>query len=140
MKKLGKPAPDLPIHPEDQDFLVDDADIAWWNSMTLEVLAKLEREDFATRTASIKYQIEKIGETEEAAVRHTMRSLPWYYGRPGERESQILGLTSEDAGLPWILKGRVIEAAETGKITKKDCEQSSSINALIRRLIRVGSI
>ena len=108
--------------------------------MTLEVLAKLEREDFATRTASIKYQIEKIGETEEAAVRHTMRSLPWYYGRPGERESQILGLTSEDAGLPWILKGRVIEAAETGKITKKDCEQSSSINALIRRLIRVGSI
>jgi len=104
IKKLGKPAPDLPIHPEDQDLLVDDADIAWWNSMTLEVLAKLERDDFAARTASIKYQMEKIGGTEEVVVRHTMRSLPWYYGRPGERESQIFGLTSEDAGLPWIVR------------------------------------
>ena len=139
MKKLGKPAPDLPIHPEDQE-LVSDADIAWWNSMTLEEMAKIERDDSATRTASIKHQIEGMGVTEEAAVRHTMRSLPWYYGRPGYRENQVLQLTSEDAGLPWVLEERVIKAVETGKITKKDCEQSSSINALIRRLIRAGRI
>ena len=141
-KKLfgrGEPAPALPIHREDQD-LVSEADTAWWNTMTLKELAQIEKDDTASRLVIITYQMEDKGKPEEAAVRHAMRSLPWYYGELEERENKILNLASDDAGLPWILKERVVEAVLAGKIKKEDLEQSSSVNALVRRLMRAGSI
>ncbi len=108
--------------------------------MTLKELAKIEKDDTASRLVIIMYQMEDKGEPEEAAVRHAMRSLPWYYGKLEERENKILNLTSDDAGLPWIVKGRVVEAILAGKIKKEDLEQSSSVNALIRRLMRAGTL
>ncbi len=116
------------------------ADAAWWNTMTVKALAKMEEHDEAARVAIIIDQMEDKGEPEEAAVRHAMRSLPWYYGELEERENKILNLASDDAGLPWILKERVVEAVLAGKIKKEDLEQSSSVNALVRRLMRAGSI
>lgn len=141
-KKLfggGEPAPALPIHREDQD-LVSEADTAWWNTMTLKELAQIEKDDTASRLVIIIDQMEDKGQPEEAAVRHATRSLPWYYGKLEERENKILNLVSDDAGLPWILKGRIVQAVLAGKIRKDDLTQLSSANALIRRLIRGGSI
>ena len=135
----GKPAPPPLIHPQDQE-LVTEMDPAWWNTLTLKKLAKMEEHDEAARVAIIIDQMEDKGEPEEAAARHAMRSLPWYYGKLEERENKILNLVSDAAGLPWILKGRVVEAVLAGKIKKEDLEQSSSVNALIRRLMRAGSI
>ncbi len=105
--------------------------------MTLKKLATMEKQDNASQVAIIMDQMDKAV-SEENAVRHTMRSLPWYYGKLEDRENKVLNLTSDDAGLPWILKARVIDAGTAGKISKQDLEQSSSINALIRRLIRAS--
>ena len=69
-----------------------------------------------------------------------MRSLPWFYGKLEERENESLNLVSDDAGLPWILKGRIVEAVLAGKINKENLEQASSANALIRRLVRAGNL
>ncbi len=99
----------------------------------------METQDNVSRVAIIKDQMDK-GVSEENALRHATRSLPWYYGKLEVRENKALNLTSDDAGLPWILKERVINAVMAGKIKKQDLEQSSSINALIRRLIRAGEI
>ena len=134
----GEPAPRLPIHPEDQD-LVSEADTAWWSTMTLNKLATMEKQDNASQVAIIIDQVDK-GVSEENAVRHAMRSLPWHYGKLEDRQNKVLNFTSDDAGLPWILKVRVIDAVMAGKIKKQELEQSSSINASIRRLIRAGEI
>lgn len=135
----GGPAPELPIHPEDQD-LVHATDTEWWSSVTLRKLKKLEAEDLASRGAFANGLMKYGGASKEVAVRRALLSMPWFYRNLEEREVDTLKLAGEDAGLPWILKGRIVDAIMTGDIKKSDLDKSSSMNALIRRLIRAGSI
>lgn len=136
---IGKAAPELPVHPEDRD-LVSDADAGWWQGVTIRKLKMFRKEDVASRVVLIDGQMKYGGMTKEAARRHAMRTLPWFYGSLEERGDETLGLASEDAGLPWVLKNRVVEAIMVGDIKKGDLGKSSSMNALIRRLIREGRI
>ena len=131
----GEPAPAFDLHGEDQD-LVGDADTAWWNALTLKKLVKLEKHDNLALDAIVMDQMNNKGARREAAERHAARSLPRYYLKLEKRENNILNLVSDDAGLPWILKGRVVDAVMAGRIRKEDIEQSSSVNALVQRLVR----
>ena len=137
--QIGKAAPDLPVHPDDRD-LISETDAGWWQGVTVRKLELFRREDAASRVVLINSQMKYGGMTKEAARRHSMRTLPWFYGSLEERGDESLGLAPEDAGLPWVLKNRVVEAIMVGDIKKGDLRKSSSMNALIRRLVREGRI
>lgn len=137
--QIGKAAPDLPVHPDDRD-LISETDAVWWLGVTVRKLKLFRKEDAASRVVLIDSQMKYGGMTKEAARRHAMRTLPWFYGSLEERGDESLGLAPEDAALPWVLKNRVVEAIMVGDIKKGDLGKSSSMNALIRRLIREGRI
>ena len=135
----GRPVPFLPVHPTDE-ALVGDADVAWWSSVTLWELKKYEREDAASRVVLIRSYMKYCRATKEAAAGKAMRSLPTFYGTLEQREAGLLDLAPDDAPLPWILRKRVDDAIVMGEVRKAELSRSSSMNALIRRLIRDGKI
>jgi len=135
----GRPVPFLPVHPADE-ALVSDADVAWWSSVTLWELKKYEREDAASRMFLARSHIKYGRATKKAAVGKAMRFLPSFYGTLEQREAGLPDLAPDDAPLPWILRKRVDDAIIMGEVRKADLNRSSSMNALIRRLIRDGKV
>jgi hypothetical protein len=135
----GQPVPLLPVDPADE-VLVSDADLSWWSSVTLWELKKFERDDAASREVLIRSHIKYGRATKEAAVSAAMRSLPTFYGTLEQRERGLSHLAPDDAPLPWILRKRIDDAIVMGEIRKTDLSRSSSMNALVRRLIRDGKI
>jgi len=135
----GRPVPFLPVHPADE-ALVSDADLAWWRSVTLWELKKFEREDAASRVVFIRSHVKYGRATKEAAVGKAMRSLPTFYGTLEQREAGLSDLAPDDAPLPWILRKRVDDGIVMGEVRKADLSRSSSMNAVIRRLICDGKI
>ncbi len=133
----GVPVPDLPIHPDDQD-LVTEADRAWLCSLTLESFLAIKEQDMAAKMALIMH-LEDEGVTEEQAVHSMNKALPSYYGKLEHRNTPY-GVSGDDVGLPFVIKDRVNRAVEAGKIGKQDIQGASSLNALVRRLIRSGLI
>ena len=135
----GQPVPLLPVHPDDE-ALVSDADVAWWRSVTLWELKKRERDDAASRTVLVRSYMKYARDTKEGAVGRAMRSLPTFYGTLEQRQAGLSDLAPDDAPLPWILRKRVDDAIVMGEIRQADQSRSSSMNALIRRLIRDGKM
>ncbi len=133
----GVPVPDLPIHPDDQD-LVTEADRAWLCSLTLESFLAIKEQDMAAKMALIMH-LEDGGVTEEQAVHSMNKALPSYYGKLEHRDGPY-GVSGDDVGLPFVIKDRVNRAVEAGEIGKQDIQGASSLNALVRRLIRSGLI
>ena len=135
----GKPAPSLPVHPEDAD-LVGDSDTKWWATLALRKFKQFQRESTASRVALISQQMKLGAIPEEVARRNALRALPRFYGTLEERAANADHLESEDLPLPWILKKRVDDAIIFGDVKKSELTKCSSMNALVRRLIREGRI
>ncbi len=135
----GGPAPSLPIHPEDAE-LVSDADVAWWSSVTLRELKRFAAENPVVRSVFVTSHMKYGGASKAAALGNAIRSVPRFYGTIEEREDSDPGLTPDDVALPWILKKRVDDGILIGEIKKAELRHSSSMNALVRRLIRDGKI
>ena len=144
LKKLfgrSESAPKLPIHPGDQD-LVREADDIWWSTLTLKDCQTMEQQDNTTKVAALTHYIEEDGLSEEEASRQARKSFPAYYGSLEERDNEPLGFGGDDAKLPYVLKDRVNRAVVEviASMEKSEVRAASSINALIRSLIRSDKI
>jgi hypothetical protein len=138
----GEPAPELQIHPDDQD-LVAEADRRWWSTLTLKDCQVMEEEDNIWKVASLKHYMDDEGMPEEDAARRVRKSFATYYAYLEERLDEPLGFGGDDAKLPYMLKDRVnryISTLDPTTVLEPADVGVSSVNALIRVLIREGRI
>jgi hypothetical protein len=93
LKKLfgrGEPAPELQIHPDDQD-LVTDADRRWWSTLTLKDCQAMEEQDNIWKATTLGYYMNQAGMSEEDAPRRVRRSFATYYAYLHERSDEPFG-------------------------------------------------
>jgi hypothetical protein len=144
LKKLfskSQPAPKLPVHPKDEK-LITDYDIQWWNSLTLNDCKTFEESDSVSQFALYLKLTKEDGMSETEAARQVRKSHIFYYGTLKERAEEPLGFTGEDAKLPYLLKDRANKAIiqHVSKMDKKKIESASSMNAIVRALMRSGKV
>jgi len=144
LKKLfgtRQPAPNLPIHPDDKE-LVTDYDIEWWESLTLDDCVAFEKQDQVAQFALYLKLTKEDGLSKDKASKHVRKNHIFYYGTLEQRADEPLGFIGEDAKLPYILKDRVNKAVMQYvlKMDKKKIESASSMNAIVRNLIRTGTV
>jgi hypothetical protein len=144
LKKLfgtSQPAPNLPIHPENKELVKDD-DIRWWESLTLDDCKLLEQQDMVAQYALFMKLVEEDGFSKEEAAKRVRKSHIFYYGTLKQRDDEPLGFIDENAKLPYILKDRANKAVMKyiRKMDKNEIESASSMNAIVRNLIRTGKI
>jgi len=143
LKKLfgtSQPAPTLPIHPDDKE-LVTDYDVQWWESLTLADCEALEKQDQVAQFA-LYLKLVEDGLSKDEASRRVRKNHIFYYGTLEQRANEPLGFIGEDAKLPYILKDRANKAVmkNVSKMGKTKIESSSSMNAIVRNLIRCGKV
>jgi len=118
---------------------VRDEDIRWWWNMHDFERGMMSEIDNTTRTTMFIDNIAEGMKEEEAAAR--VRKYHPIYGDPDDTSTT----TGEDRPLPYELKNRVniyIEKrtqSDPGRF-KKDIEESSSFNALVRKEIKRGNV
>jgi len=134
-----QPAPPCTIHPDDRD-LVSPEDIEWWNKLSLQDCQALEQEDNLFRLAAFTKHMETDGLSAEEATKKVRRSFPVYYWKLEHRDDEKLPVGTDDAKLPYVLKDRINRAVMGRLIDKNAVMQASSMNALVRELIRSGRI
>jgi hypothetical protein len=145
LKKLfrrGKPAPEVHVHPDDQD-LVSEADRRWWSTLTLNDCQVFEEQDNLPKVTSFQYYIDEKGLTEEEAARRVRQSFVTYYATLEERNDEPFAFADQDAKLPYVIKDRVnryILTLNPGTALQPADVGASSVNALVRILIRKGMI
>jgi hypothetical protein len=137
----SRPAPKLPIHPEDKE-LVTKNDIKWWKSLTLDDCKAFEQQDNVAQMALLKKLVEEDGFSEEEAAKRVRKSNIFYYRKLEQRDDEPLGFIGEDAKLPYILKDRANKAVmkHMRKMDKNEIESASSMNAIVRTLIRTAKV
>jgi hypothetical protein len=138
-KLFGKSAPPCQIHHHDQDLVIKE-DIEWWSSLSIQDCQLLEQEDNHFKFAAFIKNMEMDGLSSDESARKVRLSLPYYYGKIEERDDEPFSIGAEDAKLPYVLKDRINRAVVNGMIDQKKLLQASSINALVRGLIRSGKI
>jgi hypothetical protein len=134
-----QPAPPCEIHPDDKD-LVRPEDIEWWNSLSLDDCKAFGVEDEVFRVAAWRKFVETDGLSDADAGRKVCVSFPGYYYKLADRTSEKFQLTGPDALLPFVLKERVNQAVMHGIVEKRAIQSASSVNALVRQLIRAGRL
>jgi hypothetical protein len=144
LKKLfgsSQPAPNLPIHPNDKE-LVTNYDIQWWKSLTLDDCISFEKQDQVAQFALYLKLTKEDGLSEDEAVKRVRKIHVFYYGTLEQRADEPLGFIGEDAKLPYILKDRANKAVMKYvlKMDKDKIESASSMNAIVRNLIRIGTV
>ncbi|MFH1674853.1 MAG: hypothetical protein ABIF87_15735 [Pseudomonadota bacterium] len=144
LKKLfgtSQPAPNFPIHPADKE-LVTEYDIKWWKSLTLDDYKALEQQDNIFRLALYMKLVEEAGLSEEEAAKQVRKSHIYYYVTLRARDDEKYGFLGEDAKLPYVLKDRANKAfvKYIRKMDKNEIESASSMNAIVRDLIRTGKV
>jgi hypothetical protein len=144
LKKLfgtSQPVPNLPIHPDDKE-LVTEYDIKWWESLTLDDCKAFEQQDNVAQMALFMKLFEEDGLSKEEAAKRVRKSHIFYYGTLEQRDDEPLGFLGEDAKLPYILKDRANKAVMKyiRKMDKNEIESTSSMNAIVRNLIRTGKV
>lgn len=144
LKKLfgtRQPAPNLPIHPDDKE-LVTQYDIQWWESLTLDDCAAFEKQDQVAQFAMYLKLTKEDGLSENEAGKRVRKNHIFYYGTLEQRADEPLGFISEDAKLPYIIKDRVNKAVMKYvlKMDKTKIESASSMNAIVRNLIKTGIV
>lgn len=134
-----EPAPSLPVHPDDKD-LISDYDEQWWESLTLEDCKQIEGEDNDYKLALFIKLCEETDLSEKKATEHVKKSVIRYYGTLEQRDDDPF--TGEDARLPYILKDRANMAYMKYIVTmdKNEVDSASSVNAIVRKLIRSGKV
>jgi hypothetical protein len=128
------PPPPCVVHPDDQD-LVNTEDTKWWDTLSLEDLQALEKEDNVFRMAAYTKHRESDGLSAEDAARKVRLAFPFYYGNLASRGDEKTAIMEDDAKLPYVIKNRVNQSIMSNVITKEAMAESSSMNALIRKLI-----
>jgi hypothetical protein len=119
---------------------VRDQDIKWWFNMhDFEIRILLKVDDMNKHALFAKFRKED-GLSEDKAANGVRKSYP-LFGDPDDTTHT----TGEDRPLPYELKDRinryVVERMQTDPETfKKEIEQSSTFNALIREEVRKGNI
>ena len=144
VKKLfgtSQNAPTLPIHPDDEE-LVTDYDVQWWKSLTLDDCKAFEKHDQVAQYALYLKLVEKDGLSTDEASRRVRKTHIFYYGTLEQRANEPLGFIGEDAKLPYILKDRANKVVMKNvlKMGKTKIESASSMNAIVRNLIRCGKV
>ena len=144
LKKLfgtSQPAPNLPIHHDDKQ-LITEYDIQWWKSLTLDDCKRMEEEDNVAQFALYMKLVEKDNLSKDEAARQVRKSNLFYYGKLEQRDNEPMGFHGEDAKLPYILKDRANKAVikYVRKIDKNEIGSASSMNAIIRKIIRAGKV
>jgi len=134
------PAPNHFIHPDDKE-LVTDSDFKWWQSITLEDCKAFEHQDNIARLALFMKLVEKDGFSKEDASKRVRKVFTFYYGTPEQRDNEPLGFSGDDSKLPYILRDRANKAImKYMRNIEEEIESSTSINAIIRSLIRAGKV
>lgn len=126
---------------------VKDEDIRWWwnlNDVERNIMLSF---DEMSRMALLIKCVQEDGLSDKQAAEKVWRFHPTYtYGDPSIKpEKAPIGLQKEDYKLPIELKDRVNIFIEKRAQTdpekyKKETEESSTFNALIRKEIRKGNI
>lgn len=139
--RLGaiQPAPACAIHPDDQG-LVRAEDRAWWNDLSLDDCNGFEHQHTVFRAAALTSFKEDEGLSEEQALKKLRLGFPFYYLTLDERAKESFPITAADAKLPYILKDRVNRAMNGRMIDGAQLSRTSSMNALVRELIRKGQM
>lgn len=119
---------------------VIDEDIRWWWNMHDFERRMMLKVDDMSRLALFMKLIEEDGLSEDEASKRVKRSHP-IFGDPDD----IAHTTGEDRPLPYELKDIInIYVEQRGQTDteqfKKDIEESSSFNALVRKEIKRGNI
>jgi hypothetical protein len=137
----GQPAPNLPVHPDDKE-LITEYDIHYWESLTLDDFKAFQKQDIFFQFALFKKLVEEDGLSNEEAVKQVRKIHPFYYTTLEEREDEPLGFREDDAKLPYILNGRVNKAVikYIRKMDKSEIASTSSMNAILRNIIRTGKV
>jgi hypothetical protein len=132
-----EPAPPCAIHPDDQS-LVRREDQEWWNDLSLDDCKSLEQQDNVFRVAALQKFMRDDGLPEEEAAKKLRLQFPFYYSTIKLRAQEHFQLSAADAKLPYVLKDRVNRAMTSGKVDRAALGRASSMNALVRELIRSG--
>lgn len=119
---------------------VRDQDIKWWFNMHDLERRILLKVDDVNRHALFAKLREEDGLSEDEAAKGVRRSYP-LFGDPDDPEHA----GGEDRPLPYELKDRIKSYVEKRMQTdpetfKKEIEQSSTFNALIREEVRKGNV
>lgn len=119
---------------------VRDEDIRWWWNMHDLERRMMQKVDFMDRFALFLKLREENGLTQEEAAKRGGRHFPIF----GDPDDATLS-TGEDRPLPYELKDRINIYVEKRSQTdpkqfKREVEESSSFNALIRKEIAKGNI
>jgi|LWDU01.1.fsa_nt_gi hypothetical protein len=127
----------FPVHSEDLD-LISHKDVKWGKSFTMKKLQKIDDQDNTARFALLNHFKSEGMNDEDAALKVRKRSF-YFYGKIEDREDQF-GLTGDDSRLPFILKSTAnrLMIWKIRKMDKAERESVSSMNALVRELIRSG--
>ena len=134
-----QPAPPCAIHPDDSD-LVSSEDIEWYNTLSFQDCQALEREDTVFRMGALVKFTKTDGLSDEEALKKVRLTFPSYYLKLEHRADDEFAIDTADAKLPYCLKYRINRAVISRLIDKNAIMQSSSVNALVRELIRSGHI
>ncbi len=132
-----QPAPTCEIHPEDK-ALVRTEDDEWWASLSLADCKLFEKTDNVFLVGALQKFIQNDGLSEEEAAEKVRRQFPFYYWTLEQRAEEHFRLSAADAKLPYVLKDRVNRAVMGGKMNRAKLTSASSMNALIRDLLRLG--
>jgi len=143
LKKLfgfGPPAPNLPVHPDDEN-LVTEYDRKWWELLSLDDCKTFEEQDNAAQF-SLFLKHKEDGLSDEEAAKRVRKAHVFYYGTLKQRDDDPLCVSKDDAKLPYILKDRVNKALMKYviKMDKKYIEAASSMNAIVRNLLKEEKI
>lgn len=133
-----EPAPQFQIHPEDTD-LISDKDLRWWRTLSLDDCKAFEQQDNLFKVVALRDFIENLGLSKEEAAKKVRKSFLFYYGYLPERNDELFGFNGEDAKLPYMVKDRANRAiSKIKKMNIEERESASSMNALMRQILRSG--
>lgn len=129
-KKKHQPIP-AEIHPADLE-LVTEQDRKWFEKLTLASLQHMLEQDDTARLALFMSLIEK-GTGEKDAAARVRKFHVYYYTAPPDRTDEHF--SGEDACLPICVKDRVNRLVPL-HVNKEVAESSSSMNSIVRQLLR----
>lgn len=123
---------------------VKDEDICWWWNLNEIERRIMSKEDEIARMAMFINEYEKYKEfPRDKATNKAGAKVRKFHPIYGDPDIKTFG-TGDDRPLPYELKNRINMYIERRSIDKdelkKDIEESSSFNALIRREIRDGRV
>ena len=130
-----QPAPPCAIHPDDRTF-VRTEDQECWNSLSLDDCKALEEQDNVFHVAALTHFMEDDRLPEEESAKKVRIQFPFFYWTLDQRAEEHFQLTPADAKLPYVLKDRVNRAVTAGRIDRFALSRASSMNALVRELMR----